>query len=149
MTNAAFAIESYHFGYDMAFRPGIRGPDEQKFPFFPQNKTFFVLNKYMITISFVWFDYGCFCTIGGFAGKRSPPKAEEACLSPENKERKRRPGGGREAEDTKKHRNRAVSVFLNVFPEIRGDQRLLNWGARRAALRPYFLRSFMRGSRVR
>lgn len=29
------------------------------------------------------------------------------------------------------------------------DQRLLNCGARRAALRPYFLRSFMRGSRVR
>ena len=28
-------------------------------------------------------------------------------------------------------------------------QRLLNCGARRAALRPYFLRSFMRGSRVR
>jgi len=26
---------------------------------------------------------------------------------------------------------------------------LLNCGARRAALRPYFLRSFMRGSRVR
>jgi len=28
-------------------------------------------------------------------------------------------------------------------------QRLLNWGARRAALRPYFLRSFILGSRVR
>ena len=28
-------------------------------------------------------------------------------------------------------------------------QRLENWGARRAAWRPYFLRSFMRGSRVR
>ena len=29
------------------------------------------------------------------------------------------------------------------------DQRLLNCGARRAALRPYFLRSFILGSRVR
>ena len=29
------------------------------------------------------------------------------------------------------------------------NQRLLNWGARRAAFRPYFLRSFIRGSRVR
>ena len=28
------------------------------------------------------------------------------------------------------------------------NQRLLNWGARRAAFRPYFLRSFIRGSRV-
>ena len=60
MTNAAFAIESYHFGYDMAFRPGIRGPDEKKFPLFPKNETFFVLNKYMITTSFVWFDYSRF-----------------------------------------------------------------------------------------
>lgn len=31
----------------------------------------------------------------------------------------------------------------------RQTQRFENWGARRAALRPYFLRSFMRGSRVR
>ena len=29
------------------------------------------------------------------------------------------------------------------------NQRLENWGARRAAFRPYFLRSFIRGSRVR
>ena len=33
--------------------------------------------------------------------------------------------------------------------EILCNQRLENWGARRAAFRPYFLRSFIRGSRVR
>ena len=35
------------------------------------------------------------------------------------------------------------------FCLIIADYLLLNWGARRAALRPYFLRSFIRGSRVR
>ena len=35
------------------------------------------------------------------------------------------------------------------FSDIRLNYRLLNCGARRAALRPYFLRSFIRGSRVR
>ncbi len=40
-------------------------------------------------------------------------------------------------------RSRAVKVHTAV------NQRLLNWGARRAAFRPYFLRSFIRGSRVR
>ena len=40
------------------------------------------------------------------------------------------------------------SEVLIVFC-IRLNYRLLNCGARRAALRPYFLRSFIRGSRVR
>ena len=38
-----------------------------------------------------------------------------------------------------------VSGFCTALKQ---NQRLLNCGARRAALRPYFLRSFMRGSRV-
>lgn len=38
-----------------------------------------------------------------------------------------------------------ISGFGN---DVRIDQRLLNCGARRAALRPYFLRSFILGSRV-
>ena len=40
-------------------------------------------------------------------------------------------------------RSRAVKVHTEI------NQRLENWGARRAAFRPYFLRSFIRGSRVR
>ena len=36
---------------------------------------------------------------------------------------------------------------VKLHPKI--NQRLENWGARRAAFRPYFLRSFIRGSRVR
>ena len=38
---------------------------------------------------------------------------------------------------------------LLLFFDIRLNYRLLNCGARRAALRPYFLRSFIRGSRVK
>ncbi len=40
-------------------------------------------------------------------------------------------------------RGRTVKLHLKI------NQRLENWGARRAAFRPYFLRSFIRGSRVR
>ena len=44
---------------------------------------------------------------------------------------------------------RKTAKHSEKFARIADNQRLLNWGARRAALRPYFLRSFMRGSRVR
>ncbi len=48
---------------------------------------------------------------------------------------------------------------MRMMPKMKGashmrcsflrDYLFENWGARRAAFRPYFLRSFMRGSRVR
>lgn len=46
--------------------------------------------------------------------------------------------------------NQSFPGFLSLLEAVgSADQRLLNCGARRAALRPYFLRSFIRGSRVR
>ena len=46
---------------------------------------------------------------------------------------------------TKKRSRRGRTAKLH----LKINQRLENWGARRAAFRPYFLRSFIRGSRVR
>ena len=42
-----------------------------------------------------------------------------------------------------------LAFSIRFCCKIQISQRLLNCGARRAALRPYFLRSFIRGSRVR
>ena len=42
-----------------------------------------------------------------------------------------------------------LAFSIRFCCKISISQRLLNCGARRAALRPYFLRSFIRGSRVR
>lgn len=52
----------------------------------------------------------------------------------------------------KEPRNRTASGFLCALSiDLQRDKNYLfeNWGARRAALRPYFLRSFILGSRVR
>lgn len=52
-------------------------------------------------------------------------------------------------ENRKSPENRMVPGFLNIFELVcRACYLLENCGARRAALRPYFLRSFIRESRV-
>ena len=48
-----------------------------------------------------------------------------------------------------KERKKMPPNMGGIFEASQINQRLLNWGARRAAFRPYFLRSFIRGSRVR
>jgi hypothetical protein len=46
-------------------------------------------------------------------------------------------------------RHTAPGHMGNLAPMARVYYRLLNWKPRRARFRPYFLRSFTRGSRVR
>ncbi len=65
-------------------------------------------------------------------------------LSPIKRFHKRKPTTNQD-----KRKSPETQCFRDFGALRKRNQRLLNWGARRAALRPYFLRSFIRGSRVR